>query len=152
MHVCACIYACVYMYMCICMYAYVYMYILYKYVCVYMEWRRKWQPTPVSLPGESQGQKSLVASICRVTQSQTCLKWLSSSSIYGDLEIYRDIFWRYIDESANPHFLHMKDFTLCAFFFTLLSFLSYISSIDSSIVVYQDLPYSSSVQLYIDGL
>ena len=23
-------------------------------------WRRKWQPTPVFLPGESQGQKSLV--------------------------------------------------------------------------------------------
>jgi len=22
-------------------------------------WRRKWQPTPVSLPGESQGQRSL---------------------------------------------------------------------------------------------
>ena len=26
-----------------------------------MHWRRKWQPTPVFLPGESQGQGSLVA-------------------------------------------------------------------------------------------
>ena len=25
-----------------------------------MRWRRKWQPTPVFLPGESQGQRSLV--------------------------------------------------------------------------------------------
>ena len=25
-------------------------------------WRRKWQPTPVFLPGESQGQGSLVGS------------------------------------------------------------------------------------------
>ena len=25
-----------------------------------MNWRRKWQPTPVFLPGESQGQRSLV--------------------------------------------------------------------------------------------
>ena len=25
-----------------------------------MHWRRKWQPTPVFLPGESQGQQSLV--------------------------------------------------------------------------------------------
>ena len=25
-----------------------------------MHWRRKWQPTPVFLPGESQGQWSLV--------------------------------------------------------------------------------------------
>ena len=26
-----------------------------------MHWRRKWQPTPVSLPGESQGQRGLVS-------------------------------------------------------------------------------------------
>ena len=25
----------------------------------FMHWRRKWQPTPVFLPGESQGQRSL---------------------------------------------------------------------------------------------
>ena len=40
----------------------------------FMHWRRKWQPTPVFLPGESQGQGSLVG--CR-----TWLKRLSSSSI-----------------------------------------------------------------------
>ena len=28
----------------------------------FMHWRRKWQPTPVSLPGESQGPGSLVGS------------------------------------------------------------------------------------------
>ena len=26
----------------------------------FMHWRRKWQPTPVFLPGESQGQRSRV--------------------------------------------------------------------------------------------
>ena len=31
----------------------------------FMHWRRKWQPTPVFLPGESQGQRSLVG----------CLLW-----------------------------------------------------------------------------
>ena len=41
---------------------------------------RHWQPTPVFLPGESQGQRSLVAAIYGVTQSQTWLKRLSSSS------------------------------------------------------------------------
>ena len=30
----------------------------------FMHWRRRWQPTPVFLPGESQGQGSLVA--CRL--------------------------------------------------------------------------------------
>ena len=43
----------------------------------FMHWRRKWQPTPVFLPGESQGRGSLVAAIYGVTQSQTRLKWLS---------------------------------------------------------------------------
>ena len=38
----------------------------------FMHWRRKWQPTPVFLPGESQGQQSLVG--CRLwgrTESDT---------------------------------------------------------------------------------
>ena len=45
----------------------------------FMCWRRKWQPTPVFLPGESQGRGSLVG--CRLwgPQSRTRLKQLSSS-------------------------------------------------------------------------
>ena len=46
----------------------------------FMHWRRKWQPTPVFLPGESQGRGSLVAAVYGVTQSRTRLKWLSSGS------------------------------------------------------------------------
>ena len=46
----------------------------------FLHWRRKWQPTPVFLPGESQGWGSLVAAIYGVTQSRIRLKWLSSSS------------------------------------------------------------------------
>ena len=46
----------------------------------FMHWRRKWQPTPVFLPGESQGQGSLVGCCLWVAQSQARLKWLSSSS------------------------------------------------------------------------
>ena len=45
-----------------------------------MHWRRKWQPTPVFLPGESQGRGSLVGGLYGVAQSRTRLKWLSSSS------------------------------------------------------------------------
>ena len=46
----------------------------------FMYWRRKWQPTPVFLPGESQGRGSLVG--CRLwgrTEADTT-EWLSSSS------------------------------------------------------------------------
>ena len=31
---------------------------------ILISWRRKWQPTPVFLPGESQGQRTLVG--CRL--------------------------------------------------------------------------------------
>ena len=36
-------------------------------------WRREWQPTPVFLLGESHGQRSLQATVHRVTKSQTQL-------------------------------------------------------------------------------
>ena len=37
----------------------------------FMHWRRKWQPTPVFLPGESQGRGAWWAAVCGVAQSQT---------------------------------------------------------------------------------
>ena len=45
----------------------------------FMHWRRKWQPTPVFLPGESQGWGSWWAAVYGVAQSWTWLKRLSSS-------------------------------------------------------------------------
>ena len=45
-----------------------------------MHWRRKWQPAPVFVPGESQDRGTWWAAIYRVAQSQTRLKRLSSSS------------------------------------------------------------------------
>ena len=47
---------------------------------IFMHWRRKWQPTLVFLPGDSQGQRSLLGTVYGVTQSRTRLTWLSSSS------------------------------------------------------------------------
>ena len=46
----------------------------------FMHWRRKWQPTPVFLPGESQGRESLVG--CHLwghTELDTT-EWLSNSN------------------------------------------------------------------------
>ena len=45
----------------------------------FMHWRRKWQPTPVFLPGESHKGGAWWAAIYGVTQSRTQLKRLSSS-------------------------------------------------------------------------
>ena len=44
----------------------------------FMHWRRKWQSTPVLLPGESEGQRNWWAAVYGVAQSRTWLKWLSS--------------------------------------------------------------------------
>ena len=46
----------------------------------FMHWRREWQPTPVFLPGESQGRGAQWAAVYGAAQSRTRLKWLSSSS------------------------------------------------------------------------
>ena len=46
----------------------------------FMHWRRKWQPTPVFLPGESQGRGARWAAVYGVAQNRTRLKRLSSSS------------------------------------------------------------------------
>ena len=60
----------------------------------FMHWRRKWQPTPVFLPGESQGRGSPVnprdggawwAAVYEVAQSRTRLKWLSSKLLFSFL-------------------------------------------------------------------
>ena len=47
----------------------------------FMHWRRKWNPTPVFLPGESKDGRAWWAAVYGVTQSWTQLKWLSSSSV-----------------------------------------------------------------------
>ena len=46
----------------------------------FMHWRRKWQPTPVFLAGESRGWGAWWAAVYGVAQSRTRLKRLSSSS------------------------------------------------------------------------
>ena len=46
----------------------------------FMHWRRKWQPTPVFLPGETRDGEAWWAAVYGVAQSRTRLKRLSSSS------------------------------------------------------------------------
>ena len=79
-----------------------------------MHWRRKWQPTPVFLPGESQGWESLVGCRLGVAQNRTRLRRLSSSSssfvIEGiDLPIWMSFFslvqfsLSVMSDSVRPH-------------------------------------------------
>ena len=69
-----------------------------------MHWRRKWQPTPVFLPGESQGRGSLVG--CRLwgpTESNTNdLAWHDLAAAAAATQIaynlYRDLIYTFISE------------------------------------------------------
>ena len=56
----------------------------------FMHWRKKWQPTPVFLPGESQGRGAWWAAVYGVAQSQTRLKRLSSSSRHMHSQRFHD--------------------------------------------------------------
>ena len=48
----------------------------------FMHWWRKWQPTPVFLPGNPRDRGAWWAAVYVVAQSQTRLKRLSSSSMH----------------------------------------------------------------------
>ena len=75
----------------------------------FMHWRRKWQPTPVFLPGESQGQGGAWwAAIYGVAQSRTRRKRLSGSSIF----IWH--VWIYIEHVNLPWLLSGKESTCSA--------------------------------------
>ena len=54
----------------------------------FTHWRRKWQPTPVFLPGESQRRGSLVAAVYGVAQSRTRLS-SSSSREFSHIPVTR---------------------------------------------------------------
>ena len=56
------------------------------FIFTFMHWRRKWQPTPVFLPGESQGRGSLVG--CHLwghdwSDFAAAVSWVKVNSKYG---------------------------------------------------------------------
>ena len=75
----------------------------------FMHWRRKWQPTPVFLPGESQGRGSLMG--CRLwgrtesdtteatQQQQQCQTWSSQETL---------VFYRGQSEKFQTEFLIVR--------------------------------------------
>ena len=63
----------------------------------FIHWRRKWQPTPVFLPGEPQGRRSLVG--CRLRgrteseQQQTRKKLTAKSTPLTSMSLLKDSTW-----------------------------------------------------------
>ena len=72
----------------------------------FMYWRRKWQPTPVFLPGKSQGRGTWWAAISGVTQSRTRLKRPSSSrSSFLLCLLYGDFFFFFLNHKWVLNFV-----------------------------------------------
>ena len=72
----------------------------------FMRWRRKWQPTPVFLPGESRDGR-----VCGVAESRTRLKRLSSSSSsLGNLDGPDSVGWKALKQ--NWDFLRKEEILL----------------------------------------
>ena len=70
------------------------------YFFTFMHWRRKWQPTPAFLTGESQGRGSLVGCRLWIAQGRTRLKRLSSSSSSSKDYLFK-VHWIYTTHLAT---------------------------------------------------
>ena len=93
------------------------------WICVYIHWRRKWQPTPVFLPGESQGWRSLVGCHLRGrTESHTtevtylsnifshCIICLLNLFIVEQLMLLKNwCFWTVVSEKTLQSSLDNKE-------------------------------------------
>ena len=73
----------------------------------FMHWRRKWQPTPVFLPGESQDGGAWWAAVYGVSQSRTRLKQLSSSSSSSSMVILKQ---SSVPQSVMPFISIIEEF------------------------------------------
>ena len=77
-------------------------------------WRRSWQPTPVFLPGDSHGQRSLAGStVHRLLNCQTQLKWLSTQHVSLQCVFYQAFFSDVRGKFKKNSFYWMTVWHLC---------------------------------------
>ena len=73
-------------------------------------WRRKWQPTPVFLPGESHGQRSLAGYSPWSCQSQTRF---SDQTTNGYVIFHSMCITQFVHSSLGGHFEPFPPFGYC---------------------------------------
>ena len=69
----------------------------------FMHWRRKWQPPPVFLPGESQGQGSLVG--CHLWGAQSWTWLMRLCNYQGQLPSYNKVIHKFWSELLKGYLL-----------------------------------------------
>ena len=68
--------------------------LIYVCLCCYT-WRRQWHPTPVLLPGKSQGRRSLVGCSPGVARSRTRLERLHFHALENEMATHSSVLaWR----------------------------------------------------------
>ena len=105
-------------------------------------WMRKWLPTPVLLPGDSHGQRSLVGYSPWSCQKSDMTEWLSTHTTHNLTSLLNN--WRLIPLNDPPYFAyHLMPlpsgyhlFLLCIFESVFISF---------CLVVFFRIPYISEV-------
>ena len=79
----------------------------------FVHWRRQWQPTPVFLPGESQGLGSLVGCcLWGLTESDTTEVTQEQQQGYYIMPNYFFPFGKRIDVSLYSLFIYLVEFIL----------------------------------------
>ena len=76
----------------------------------FMHWRRKWQPTPVFLPGESQGRGSLMGCRLRGRTGSDTTDVIQQQQQQFNRNCYRQLIPRYC---PSQYTLHSYSFSLC---------------------------------------
>ena len=84
----------------------------------FLHWRRKWQPTPVLLPGESQGRWSLVG--CRLW-GRTDRTRLKRSDCFFLWKTLWETNWKHLSYRMFQSFTHPSIFLLFVYFFISLN-------------------------------
>jgi len=82
----------------------------------FMQWRRKWHPSPMFLPRESQGRGSLVGCLYGDAQSRTRLKRISSSSNVWLLQFINKMCYSLQKQTKQAIFCLVWPSFICLFF------------------------------------
>ena len=102
----------------------------------FMHWRKKWQPTPVFLPGESQGQESLVG----------CHLWgYRVGHYWSDLAAAAVQYYLVLTDRFKVSHEIICSYTLCPFLHI------FFSKMDSGTIYFSCRFYYQLVYFYIKG-
>ena len=83
-------------------------------------WRREWLPTPVFLPGECYGQRSLVGYIPRGCKESDTTEWITLSCCFSPPSFWHQLCWQLFQHHFNNSQKHQLGVQHCVQVWRLL--------------------------------